>query len=135
MQAIDETNTMTSEAISGVRQHQEAAGLAPVAGGRDGRAWLDASADQRREQPRSVGGEAAAGMSLGSTSVGSAPTLAGSRSAPACVSSAAVACSGRHAAWALPAANHDPNTRFGKLSSGKHVISASESEPGVSRAA
>eukprot|EP00891_Asterochloris_glomerata_P007713 jgi/Astpho2/7713/Aster-x1443 len=77
-QAIDETNTMTSEAISGVRQHQEAAGLAPVAGGRDMLAWPDASADQRQEQPMSAGGIAAAGMSLGSDSVGSAPTLASS---------------------------------------------------------
>lgn len=115
MQAIDETNTMTSEAISGVRQHQEAAGLAPVAGGRDMLAWPDASADQRQEQPMSVGGIAAAGMSLGSDSVGSAPTLASSRSAPAYVGSAAAACTKSLAAWAIPAASHDFTTRMGKL--------------------
>ena len=91
MQAIDETNTMTSEAISGVRQHQEAAGLLPV---RDMPAWQDASADQRWEQPMSVGGEITAGISLGSSSVGSVPLLASSRSVPACVSSAAMACTG-----------------------------------------
>ena len=83
MQAIDETNTMTSEAISGVRQHQEAAGLAPVAGGRDVLAWPGTSADQRDKHSMSVGGEATAGISLASSSVGSAPLLAGSRCAPA----------------------------------------------------
>ena len=115
MQAIDETNTMTSEAISGVRQQQEAAGLAPVAGGRDMLAWPDSLADQREERPMSVGGKAAAGTSQGSSAEGSALSLAGSRSAPACLSSAAIACTGGLAAWAIPAASHDPDTRFGKL--------------------
>ena len=94
MQAIDETNTMTSEAISGVRQHQEAAGLAPVAGGSYMLAWPDTLTDQHEEQPMSVGGKAAAGMSLGSGAEGSAPSLASSRSVPACLSSAAIACTG-----------------------------------------